>query len=121
MRWVQQATLPPHRCAVIPFKGNASTVKGFIDTGMDLPGWDPHVYVSVEAVEAMAKAVGWVPRSDLTAVVVQVKERDARIAELEERVREAEKFRESAEYTLGQFGAKVQRKPGRPPKTKAAA
>lgn len=61
MRWVPQAVRPPHRCAVIPFMGNSSTHKGFIDTGSVIPGWDPHVYVSVEAVEEMARMLGWTP------------------------------------------------------------
>jgi hypothetical protein len=61
MRWVAHAALTPHRCAAIPFIGNSNAKKGFIDTGSDLAGWDPHVYVSVEAVEEMARMVGWQP------------------------------------------------------------
>lgn len=61
MRWVPHAAQRPHKCAVIPFKGNHNAGKGFIDTGQILSGWDPHVYVSVDAVEQMARMVGWVP------------------------------------------------------------
>jgi hypothetical protein len=61
VRLVQHAALPPHRCAVVPFIGNSSAKRGFVDTGMDLPGRDPHVYVSVDAVEQMARMVGWQP------------------------------------------------------------
>ena len=61
MRWVQHPAMRPHHCAVIPFLGASNAKMGFIDTGVDLPGYDPHVYVSVEAVHEMAKAVGWVP------------------------------------------------------------
>lgn len=61
MRWVQHAAIRPHRCGVIPFVGNATAKQGFIDTGVDLPGWDPHVYVSVEAVQEMARMIGWQP------------------------------------------------------------
>lgn len=121
MRWVPQAALPPHRCAVVPFKGNSSTVKGFIDSGMDLPGWDPHVYISVEAVEAMARMVGWEPVHVAKRQAEKVVKLEAQVAELKAERQEFERFREAAEYTLGTFGAKVKAKPGRKPAERAVA
>jgi hypothetical protein len=118
MRLVPQATMPPHRCAVIPFKGNSSS-RGFIDTGMDLPGWDPHVYVSVEAVEEMARMIGWEPRHVSARHAQKTHEAQARISELEELLAGHERFREAAEYTLNQFGAQVRNKPGRKPRAVA--
>lgn len=59
MRWVRTPAIRPHRCAAIPFITNDQ--KGFIDTGYDLMGWDPHVYVSVTGVEQMARMIGWIP------------------------------------------------------------
>lgn len=61
MRWVAHAASQPHRCAAIPFIGNSNAKHGFIDTGQILHGWDPYVYVSVEAVEEMARMIGWQP------------------------------------------------------------
>ena len=116
MRYVQHAAIAPHRCAVIPFIGN-SNGRGFIDTGQDLRGWDPHVYVSVEAAEEMAKFIGWSPKTAEQAVQVKLAERDKRIAELEAELAEADRFRDAATYTLETFGSKVRHKPGR----KAAA
>lgn len=79
MRWVSQAVIRPSRCAVIPFIGNSSGTRGFIDTGQDLPGWDNHVYISVEAVEEMARMIGWAPRP----TVPPAEKEKARIAQLE--------------------------------------
>jgi hypothetical protein len=86
---------------------------------MDLPGWDPHVYVSVDAVEQMARMVGWEPRLVAARQAQRVEVLETRVQELERQLAEHERFREAAEYTLGQFGAKVKSKPG--PKAKAVA
>lgn len=83
MRWVQQAALRPHRCAAVPFIGNATAGEGFIDTGHDLPGWDPHVYVSVTAVKEMARMIGWAPRQGTDPRVADLQ---ARVAELEQQI-----------------------------------
>lgn len=115
MRWVQQATMAPHRCAAVPFIGNSNTRRGFIDTGMDLHGWDPHVYISVDAVEQMARMVGWEPVHVSRQQAQKAHELQERITELEAQLAEAERFREAAEYTLQSFGAKVHKKPGRKP------
>ena len=66
MRWVPVAANRPNRCAAIPFL-SAHDSKGFIDTGTVLPGWDPHVYVSVVALEEMARLIGWHPSSQQAA------------------------------------------------------
>lgn len=113
MRWVPQAAISPHKCAVIPFIGTSNAKAGFFDAEVDLPGWDPHVYISVEAVEMMAKEIGWEPASTRGVAEKRLVERDERIAALEHQLEEAAKYQESVEYTLGKFGAKVQRKPGR--------
>ena len=121
MRWVQQAVINPHRCAVIPFIGNSNSQKGFIDAGHDLPGWDPHVYVSVEAVEEMARLIGWQPAGSLQLKDTEIGRLERKVAELEEQVREADRFAEAAEYTLGRFGQHVRNKPGRKPKASQEA
>ena len=60
MRFVSSAVIRPHRCAVIPFIGGTHP-KGFIDTGSELGvgNFREHVYVSVVAVEEMARMIGW--------------------------------------------------------------
>src|SRR4051812_35403908 len=117
MRWVPQAAITPHKCAVIPFIGTSNAKAGFFDAEVDLPGWDPHVYISVEAVEMMASEIGWEPASKRGVAEKRLAERDAVIAELKARIAEHEEFEEAAKYTLARFDTKVRAKPGR----KAAA
>jgi hypothetical protein len=52
--------LPPgaRPCAVIP--GRQRDPKGFIDTGNELPGFEPHIYCSYEGVKQMALRMGFV-------------------------------------------------------------
>jgi hypothetical protein len=108
------AAIRPNRCAVIPFIGNHNAKAGFFDTGQDMRG-DDHVYISVEAVEDMARAMGWGPKDVVLAARVERQEKE--IADLKVQVAEADRFAEAAEYTLERFGSKVRAKPGR----KAAA
>jgi hypothetical protein len=82
MRWVPVAAQRPHRCAAIPLVG-AHHAKGFIDTGYDLHGWDPHVYISVVAVEEMARMIGWVRPGDVAGREAEVDGLKVRVAELE--------------------------------------
>jgi hypothetical protein len=117
VRYVQHAALRPHHCAVIPFIGNTNG-RGFIDTGIDLPGWDPHVYVSVEAVEEMAREIGWQPAHISAQAATRAGEKDARIAELEAEVADKTERLEAVQV-LRSAGYTSARKPGR--KSKAVA
>jgi hypothetical protein len=56
MRLVATADIRPHHCLVFPHLG-AAHPKGYIDTGNDLYVIDPHGYISVVAVEEMAKLI----------------------------------------------------------------
>jgi hypothetical protein len=93
MRWVAHAADRPHRCAAIPFIGNSNAKRGFVDTGQRLPGWDPHVYVSLEAVEEMARMIGWQPahidqrqRDHVKALEAKVARAEAENEQLTERL-----------------------------------
>lgn len=88
MRWVQTAVQAPHRCAAVPFIGHTSQ-RGFIDTGSDMNGWDQHVYVSVEAVEQMARIIDWSPPADVHALQQLVAVQERRIDQLEAELAEA--------------------------------
>jgi hypothetical protein len=88
VRWVQTATLAPHRCAAVPFVGHNSRL-GFIDTGSELSGFDQHIYVCVEAVEQMAQIIDWSPPSAVAALQELLELRGKRIEQLEEQLAEA--------------------------------
>ena len=112
MRLVAHAAIRPHRCAVIPFIANSNTAEGFIDTGYDLPGWDPHVYVSVQAVKEMARLIGWGPQlTDPEPARLK-----ARVAELEAQV--ADRDGQIAAFGVLKRSKAIQepRPPGRPRK-----
>lgn len=116
MRWVDQASIRPMRCAVLPYVGNGGG-NAFIDTGMELDGFDNHVYISDVAAEAIAREMlGWVPPGELRGAQVEIERLNARVSELEDELAEADKFAESARYTLEKFGTQVRKKPGRPKK-----
>lgn len=114
MRLVQHATVRPFHCAVLPQIGNSNSL-GFVDSGSDLDL--EHVYVSFEAIFEMARMIGWHPPAVVRQLHSDIASKDARIEQLEGEVREADKFSESAKYTLAKFGTEVQRKPGRPKNT----
>ena len=118
MRRVPRCEMRPLHCAVFPQLG-AGHAKGYFDTANTIGLTDEHIYVSVEAVESLARELGWYSPEDAAAHgrAFEALERENR--ELVEQVAEADKFAESAEYTLQRFGSKVQKKPGRP-KSKAA-
>lgn len=119
MRWVQHAAIRPHRCAVIPFVGNSNSQEGFIDTGQDLAGWDPHVYVSVTAVKQMATLIGWQPRHVEHQANQKVQALEAELEAVRGELAVAERKLEAVQV-LKQAGYTASRKPGRPPKQKVA-
>lgn len=118
MRWVQHAVSRPMRCAVVPFIGNSNAKKGFIDTGQDLHGWDPHVYVSVEAVEEMARFIGWQPAHVQQGIKAQLAERDAELESLRAQVSELNE-QLGAVQVLKNAGFAQAKPPGRPRKVAA--
>jgi hypothetical protein len=118
MRWVPHAALRPHHCAAIPFVGNSNAKGGFIDTGVDLPGWDPHVYVSVDAVQEMARMIGWQPSHVQQGVRDRLAEKDAEIEQLRSCVAERDQQLEAVQV-LKNAGFSQAKPPGRPRKAAA--
>lgn len=118
MRFVERAEIRPMHCAVHPTLG-ARHRGGYIDTGTDLPGFDNRVYVSVEAVENLAKFVGHPSKVEHAEALARVEELERRCADLEQQLAEADKEL-GAVYTLRQKGWAPSKKPGRPPKQPVA-
>lgn len=97
MRFVTQATIRPHRCAVIPFIGSTHA-KGFIDTGaeMGVGNFREHVYVSIVAVEEMARMIRWcspaerrsleITRDDALKQLQRMREERDELAEFKARI-----------------------------------
>jgi hypothetical protein len=105
----------PLHCAIFPHLG-ARHPKGYVQTGSKIGIDDNAVYLSIEGLEQVAlKFLDVVRRDELREVQERVAELERRNLDLQEQVREADRFAEAAEYTLGRFGSKVQKKPGRRP------
>jgi hypothetical protein len=85
---VRQPISPPHRCAIVPYI--TEDPGGFIDTGTELPGWDPHVYVSATGALEIAKAFGFPTPGALATAVARVTELEAANAELTEQLDRAQ-------------------------------
>ena len=124
MRIVDRALIKPSRCAVLPYIGTDHE-RGFVDTGSEIPGkgdqWDWHVYVSVVAVEEMARLIGGGGVKDMHNA-------HDRIAQLEAELEQARDDLAKAELVLDSIDAlesanfRARRKTGRPKvKTEAVA
>lgn len=112
MRWVEAAAQRPHHCAAIPFSG-MHTARGFIDTGIDLPGWDPHVYISVEWIAEAARFLGWPTEQEYQALQTELASRDTELETVRETLRERDEMIEAVQV-LKNTGFEQARRPGRP-------
>lgn len=115
MRRVDQAVIRPNHCAAIPHLGSTHR-KGYFDTGSELPGFDNHVYISVEFCEQRAVDLGWTSPQDAVALNDRIAHLERELAGVRAEIEAADRFAESARYTLERFGQKVQNKPGPKPK-----
>jgi hypothetical protein len=113
VRFADQASIRPHRCAVLPYMGN-SNASGWIDTGSKLDM--DHVYVSFEAVCEMAQMLGWVGPSVLREKEAQIASLRAVVEQRDAELAEADKLIQASRYSLESFGGKVKHKPGPRPK-----
>lgn len=115
MRRVERCIAKPNACVVYPQLGQAHR-KGYFDTGNELNALDPHIYVSVEAVETMARDLGWVTPEGHAGTVEDLKVCRERIAELEVQLEKFEGVFEAFD-TLESAGFRARRKAGRPAKS----
>ncbi len=92
MQRVDRPVFKPSHCAAIPYIGQTAEGERWVDTGIEMPGFDNHVYLSETGIREAAQALGLVfvdddaYSEDLTALDdarVQVEALQARVAELE--------------------------------------
>jgi hypothetical protein len=106
VRFVESAPIYPSRCAVLPQVGG-NHPKGYFDTGSELTSSakDNHVYVSIVAVEEMARRHGWHSPDTVSQIEAELESYKHRVAALEDEVQtlnkefEAIDLLESAGYT----------------------
>ena len=86
MLFVDEAVQPPHRCAV-----TGRSDRGMLDTGLDIPCVDPHVYISAEGMRQLAQFFKYVESDTHEQLKDELIEARERIAALELEVLEADK------------------------------
>lgn len=120
MRLVPQAVIRPHHCAMLPHLGSAH-VKGYVDTGSELPGFDNHGYASVVFVEEAArKLLGWSSPEVVKELEDRLAERDRTIEDLRAQLEEADRHLSAIEV-MESAGFRARKKPGRPRKAEEQA
>lgn len=127
---VAVADSPPNHCAVYPHLDHNHPKGYFVLGRYERPspfGGEPYIedhYLSVEAAQAICRdypdELNVVSKDAHTVALAQIEALRARNTQLEEELKEADRFQESAEWTLRHFGTRVQAKPGRKPTQKAA-
>lgn len=121
MRIVAEPTQKPNVCCVIPGRGaGAERARGFIDTGNVLPGWDPHIYISVEGGEEVARFLGWSSPQDISEVKARLREAEGKVEDLEREVAELDTALQSID-NIESVGFTARKRTGRPPKPQEAA
>ncbi len=119
MRWVETATIAPHRCAVIPYIGSNSD-QGFIDSGSEMDGFDQHVYISVVAVKEMARLIGLPSKEEYNRIVAEANSLARQYDELSDELDAAKQeldaidTLESSDYREFKRKKRTGRPPGRP-------
>jgi hypothetical protein len=114
VRFVERAEIRPSRCAVFPQIGG-NHPKGFFDTGSEMPGFDNHVYVSIEAVEQMALKRGWSSPEDVKAMRTEFETLERECERLREENADLNREFEAIDV-LASRGFVARKKPGRKPK-----
>jgi hypothetical protein len=113
VRRCDKPNFAPYKCAAT-LRGEDR--EGWIDTGIQLTGFDPHVYLSFAAVKTAAHLVGFADPAPLHDRIAELERENA---DLQLQLREADKLVDAIDV-FESAGFRARKKPGRPP-SKAAA
>jgi len=113
-RIVERADIRPNKCVVYPHIGH-DHAKGYIDTGMDMLGVEPHAYISIQAVEDIAKQLGYLLPADHEIMCAELVEANGKIIELERELNEASNVLDAID-AIESVGFRARKKPGRKPR-----
>lgn len=120
MQIVERAMQYPAQC-FWTFKTDADGGGPWLDLGRDFDErHDGRMYLSVTAAMTFGEAAGMVRPETHEAALEQVAQKDAAIAELEEKVRQLEEFKQAV-YVMKSEGYQSAKKPGRPVNKKEPA
>jgi hypothetical protein len=115
---------PPGIC---PITGRTTDPEGFVDTGMDIPGFDPKLVLSVAGIRILAQTAGLPTveqveqlQRDLHLALAENEALKAHSARLEEHVGELEDFKRSV-YVIESADFRAAKKRGPKPVERKAA
>jgi hypothetical protein len=113
VRRCEKPVFEPYMCAAT-LRGEDRD--GWIDTGLQLRGFDPHVYLSFAAVKTAALIVGW---EDPAPLKDRIAELERENADLAEQLASADQELNAIHILKGR-GYAAAKRPGRPPTKQAA-
>jgi hypothetical protein len=97
--FTKQLRVTPQRCAVFPHIHSDA----YIDTGMDIPGRDPHVYIGTVAATELGKAVGMVPGGEVRRVEAELALERGKVEILQEQVEKLERFKSAVDLVKAEI------------------
>jgi hypothetical protein len=116
VRIVPKAAGRPHVCAVYPHIGGEHP-RGFFETGNTITAIDPQIYVSVVAVEHMAREIGFIDGPDHQGVLDELAQARAALEQAEARISDLEAVIDAID-TIESADFRARRKAGRKPAAK---
>lgn len=113
MRFVDRPTGRPATCAIIPGRGAAAEKGRWLDTHNELPGFDPHIYISEAGGCEVARMLGWTSPTDALEMRDENLRLGLRVRELEDELSASEAVFQAID-SLESEGFRARKKPGRP-------
>lgn len=72
MRLVDRPAFKPFHCAAIPFMGQTKEGVRWVDTGVEMAGFDQHIYLSDVAISQAAALLGYPTPEEQAALVTEL-------------------------------------------------
>jgi hypothetical protein len=85
----------------------------WVDTGIDLTGLDPRIYLSQTAVETAARLYHWSPPEEVAALREEIAELKVKLAAAEQQAEDLDGLFNAID-ALESAGMRARKKPGRP-------
>lgn len=117
MRFVDRPHLAPHVCAVTLRGATDESVKQWIETDVNLTGFEPHVYLSDIAVREAARLLGYGSPEDVASLNERIEDLERELSLTKDQLEDADRRLEAVDL-LESAGFRARKKPGRPPKEK---
>ncbi len=108
---VEKAVIRPMKCVFYPQIGHDHP-KGYVDTGMDMLGVDPHAYISIQAIEDIATYLGYLAPAENERMCSDLASAHEEIIKLEQEIKEADEVINAIDV-IESREFRARKKPGR--------